>query len=313
MSPTATTLPAELSQPDDGYLTKAGDDDARLWSVTTLIGVLDKPALLYWAAEQTALAAIASAKSLPARVEEDGVETTVKWLRDARFRKPKDALSATALGTVAHRCFELWSLEGVRPTPAEVEQLVAMEGGAHFTKAGVKGEAATLAKMLDQFDRGWLQRFSPSYEATEVTVFNPDFGYAGTLDTIVSVDGRLLIGDYKTSRKSVDGQGKATGPYPEVALQLAAYRHAPLAAVWRPRRFEHFRRRYYLLGPEERAQAVPVPQVDGGICIHVTPEHCTAHPVRCDEEVFTHFLYVLECARWVHDIAPAVIGDPLEV
>lgn len=304
----------ELSQPDDGELVKVeAPDDIRLWSVTTLIGVLDKPALLYWAAEQTAAAAIASAKSIPARVEEEGVEAVTKWLRDARFRKPKDSLSATALGTVAHRCFELYALTGQRPTPSEIGQLVAAEGGRGFTKLGVDAEAATVGKMLDQFDHGWLQAFSPAYEATEVTVFNPDYGYAGTLDTIVAVGGRLLIGDYKTSRKSTDNQGRATSPYPEVALQLAAYRWAPLAAVWRPRRFEHFRRRYYLLGPDERAQAVPVPEVDGGICIHVTPEHCTVHPVRCDEVVFEHFLFVLECARWTHDIAPAVIGEPLEV
>lgn len=306
----ATDLRA-LSQPDDGaVVSKAEPDDLRLWSVTTIIGCLDKPALLYWAAEQTAVAAIAVAKTLADRVQEDGEENTVKWLRDARFRKSRDQLTATALGTVAHRCFELYALTGKRPTADEIGQLVALEGGGRF--AGVKPETAVIDRMLDRFDEGWLQRFSPVYEATEVTVFHPEFGYAGTLDAIATVERRLLI-DYKSSRKSVDSQGRPTGPYPEVALQLAAYRWAPLAAVWRPRRFEQFRRRYYLLGPEERAQAVAVPPADGGLCVHVTPEHCTVHPVRCDETVFTHFLYVLECARWINELAGTVVGDSLEV
>ena len=29
---------------------KPADDDLRMWSVTTIIGCLDKPALMYWAA-----------------------------------------------------------------------------------------------------------------------------------------------------------------------------------------------------------------------------------------------------------------------
>ena len=79
-----STTTAELGQaPVD--LKDAEPDDLRLWSVTTVIGALDKPALVYWSAEQTALAAVASANSLPARIDEEGTEAVVKWLRDARF------------------------------------------------------------------------------------------------------------------------------------------------------------------------------------------------------------------------------------
>jgi hypothetical protein len=61
-------------------------------------------------------------------------------------------------------------------------------------------------------------------------------------------------------------------------LQLAAYRHAEFAAVWRARRFEQYSRRYYLLNPEERAMALPMPKTDGGLVIHITPEHCDVYP-----------------------------------
>src|SRR5690606_2430853 len=132
---------------------------------------------------------------------------------------------------------------------------------------------------LDQFDR-WLQRFSPVYRATEVTVYHPDLGYAGTLDALLSIgdhgspaipgtDAVEFIGDYKSTRNVEDSRGQPTKPYPEqVALQLAAYRWAKYAAVWRPRRHERFRRRYYLLSPAERAMAQPVPRVDTGLVIH---------------------------------------------
>jgi hypothetical protein len=303
---------ATLTQPDDGVdVAKPEAEDLRLWSVTTLINVLDKPALTYWAAEETAKAAVAIARTLPARLEEEGAAAVIDHLKGARFRRPKDALSAKDLGSVAHRLFELWAITGVRPTPDEVRQVIDQHAAGGFN--GHAAEGAVLDRMMDQFDRGWLDRFSPVYEATEVTVFHPDYGYAGTSDGYASIAaGRLSIFDYKTSRKSVDNRGKPTGPYSEVALQLAGYRFAPLAAVWRPRRFEQMRRRYYLLGPDERALAVPTPDVDSGLVVHVTPDHCTVHPVRCDEAVFTAFLYVLECSRWVNDLAPTVVGDPLE-
>lgn len=299
-----------LGQPAEDV--KAPDDeDQRFWSVTTVIGALDKPALMYWAAEEAAKAAVASMRSLPARVEEEGEEAVIKWLRDARFRRPKDRLSNADLGTVFHDAAQTYALTGIRPTTDELEQLVSAKGGAKFE--GVKAEAAVLSQFLDRFD-GWLQRFSPSYQATEVTVYDPTYGYAGTADGFLTVDGFRAIIDYKTSREPFDSRGNSKTPYPEqVGLQLAAYRYAEAAAVWRPRRTEKFRRRYYLLSPEERELAQPVPEVDGGLVLQVTTESCEAFPVRCDEEVHRAFLHTMECFRWVNHTSKSAMAPPLEV
>lgn len=291
---------------DDGA--KEQPDDLRLWSVTTLIGALEKPALLYWAAEQSALAAVSVAKTLAQRVEEDGEEEVVKWLRDARFRRPKGVLSAASLGTCAHQACEEYALTGVRPTTGRLTEIVRQEAGEKFD--GMAAEIPVLNQMLDQFD-GWLQRAQPSYQAAEVTVYHPTYGYAGTCDGFLTVDGYRAIIDYKTSRTGFDAKGNAKGPYPEAALQLAAYRWAEHAAVWRPRRIEKYRRRYYLLSDAERGQAVPVPEVDGGLVIHLTPDHCEAFMVRCDERVHEAFLYVMEASRWLNGLAKEVIGMPL--
>jgi len=83
--------------------------------------------------------------------------------------------------------------------------------------------------------------------------------------------------------------------------------------VWRPRRTEKFRRRYYLLSPTEREMAQPVPEVDGGLCFMVTPEACEAHPIRCDETVHRYFLHALECFRWVNQDSKQAMAPPLEV
>ena len=273
------------------------DADLHLWSVTTIIGALDKPALLYWTGEQTALAAIHSTATWQGMLADDDPSCdhtdaatcpAVKWLRDARFRRPKGMRTATELGELVHAACEEYALTGKRPK-VDVE----------------------VAPFLDAFD-AWLDRFSPSYQATEVAVYHPDFGYAGTTDAFLTIDGVRYIADYKSTRKPVDAQGKPTTPYPEqVGLQLAAYRWAKYAAVWRPRRLEKFRRRYYLLGPDEQAMAQPVPEVDTGLVIHITPESCEAYPIVCDEDVFEAYLAVQDAARWLFQTSKNVMSDPL--
>ncbi len=271
-------------------------DDLRLWSVTTVIGTLEKSGLVYWSAQETAIAAIRSQSSWQGLLADDDPEcehkTTkcevVKWLADARFRRPKGYRSATELGTAVHDAVERYALSGVRPE-VDVE----------------------VRPFLDQFDR-WAQAFSPSYQATEVAVYHPTHGYAGTADAFLTIDGVRYIADYKTTRNSVDSKGKPSKPYPsEVGLQLSAYRHAEKAAVWRPRRHEKYRRRYYLLSPAEQAMAEPVPEVDTGLVIHIAPEHCDAFPIRCDDEVFESYLAVQDAARWVLALSRRAMSDPL--
>ncbi len=273
-------------------------DDEAYWSVTTILGALDKPALLYWASEQAALAAVHSEATWRGMLADDDPDCrhtdaatcpALKWLRDARFRKPKGMRSATELGTMVHEACERYALTGTRPTDVDAE----------------------VVAYLDRFDE-WLQAFGPSYQATEVAVFHPELGYAGTSDAFLTIDGVRYIADYKTTRKSLDSQGKPSTPYPEqVGLQLAAYRWAKYAAVWRPRRAEKMRRRYYLLGPDERAMAVPVPEVDTGLVIHITPSACEAFPIVCDEAVFEAYLAVQDAARWVNQGSKRVMGEPL--
>lgn len=304
MTTTAQDLGLEAVDVD-----KADEDDLTLWSVTTVIGVLDKPALLYWAAEQTANAAIDNMATWQAMLEEQSREDAVKWLRDARFRRPRERLSDTALGSVVHTVCETYALTGTKPDKEFVTELIVREGGP---KVEIDNEVHTVGTMLNQFD-GWLHRFQPSYQATEVCVYSPTYGYAGQADAFMTIDGVRFIVDYKSSRKPRDARGKLKTPYPEsVGLQLAAYRQAEFAAVWRPRRTEKWKRRYYLLGPAERELAVPVPEVDTGLVIQITPEHCESHPIRCDEEVHMSFLYAIEMFRWVQETSKKVMSDPLE-
>ncbi len=268
---------------------KPEPEDLRMYSVTTILGVLDKPALVYWAANETAEAAVRQSKYLAQRVESEGAESVARALSGARFASPPGQRTAKKLGTDVHEALEQLALTGNFP---EVDDEVR--------------------PFLEQADK-WMQKFQPTFEASEMTTYSPSYGFAGTLDSIMVVDGVRFLADFKTTRKTVDNRGKPTTPYPEqVGLQLAAYRYAEYAATWRPRRYEYQKRRYYLLGVDERETAEPVPEVDACLVLHLTPERCEAFPINADRTAFDAFLYTLECFRWVNDISKKIMGDPLE-
>ncbi len=274
----------------DRNVPKPDPEDARLWSITTIIGVIKSPAIDYWSRQQVAKAAVSIRGSLATRVEEDGEEAVEKFLMDAPFRKPKGQRSAAQLGTDFHAVAEEIGITGKCPYIAPDDELAPLVG--QFLK--------------------WLDRAQPEFLAAEMPVYNLTYGYAGTADGIMKLQGMPLNFDYKTSRKSRDSKGNPTAPYPEVALQIAAARYAEHAVPVPPRRAEVFRRRYYLFGAGEAASALPVPAVEGGIAIHVTPEHCDAYVLRCDEPIFNSFLYRLEDARFEFDTSKHVIGDILQ-
>jgi len=267
---------------------KPAAEDERFHSVTTIIGALDKPALMYWAAEQTAELAVSVARSLPHRVEEEGHDAVVKWLRDARFRPPKGRKSASELGTAVHDACEKYAITGIRPEVDDPE----------------------VEPFLDRFDE-WAQKWQPEYLAAEAAVYNLKYRYAGTLDAIAIIDGATVLLDYKSSRKSLDSQGKPTKPYPEVGLQLAAYQNAEIMAVWRARRFESYRRRYYLLSPDEKVEGIEMPKVDGAMALHLTPEHADLYPIDTSDKVFESFLYTIEIFRWTNTTQKGVVGPAL--
>lgn len=293
LPPATTRTPKTIIGPDikPVDVNRAAPDDQRLWSVTTIIGVLDKPALVYWAANETAAAAVDDHEIWIPMARSRGRDEAKKWLSGARFRPPAgQTLSSADLGTEAHRCLEQAVITGAWPDD-------------------IHPEAQPFCEQLDR----WLNRFQPEWSASELTVFSPTYGYAGTCDGMLTIDGVRCIVDLKTSRKARDTRGNPTTPYPEqVALQLAAYRHAELAAVWRARRHEVQRRRYYLLNDDEIASAVPVPEVDQGLVLHVTPELASAWPIECGPEVHKAFLHTIECARWALQTSQWVMGDPLK-
>ncbi|APF39801.1 cytochrome [Neomicrococcus aestuarii] len=87
----------------------------------------------------------------------------------------------------------------------------------------------------DRFDE-WWEQFRVRPLAAEVTVWNSEVGYAGTLDLVAEIAGRICLIDYKT--KGTDRNGRAKSLDPKVVIQLTAGLKAqeisvdPAAGTW---------------------------------------------------------------------------------
>ncbi|GGK40102.1 cytochrome [Micrococcus flavus] len=71
----------------------------------------------------------------------------------------------------------------------------------------------------DRFDE-WWDLYDVQPVAAEITVWNHTVGYAGTLDLVARIGGRLCLIDYKTKGTGRDGRVKALDP--KVVMQLTA-------------------------------------------------------------------------------------------
>lgn len=239
----------------------------RYRSVTSIIsGGLPKPALVGWAKKVTAEYAVANLASLNVLAADDE-EGAIDWLKGAAYR---DRDRRGNVGSAVHAVAESYVLEAPYAEPPE------------DVAAYVRGFIS------------WLDAFRPTYVAVEAPVLSRTQRYAGTLDAIVeislpSVSARLglpvdrplrILLDYKT--------GKAV--YPEVGLQLAAYRYGEV----------------YIRLPD--ASEEPLPEVDLCAALLLKPDGYSFVPVRADQQIWEAFLFVREVYRFADALAPSIVG-----
>lgn len=256
-------------------------DGLKVPGVTTVIGALDKPALVDWAAKTTARYAVdnwdrLSGISIVSRFEE---------LVAARRQTNKEAVvRGKRIHALAERIIKGESVEDM---PDEL-----------------RAPVQAYADMLD----AW------GFEAIvlEAPCANLDYRYAGTFDAIMTSPktGPVIV-DVKTGKRA----------YSEVALQLAAYRHADVYLE----EVEQFGPR----GGKLKSLWVekPMPTVNGALCIHVameteeSPAKVDVLPVEATPDIFEQFLFLLEVhegwvkrTSWNHKSDPAYappIGEPI--
>lgn len=164
----------------------------RIPGVTTILGDgVPKPALINWAANATAEAAVDRWDELADLSPSERLKT----LQGARYEKTDKAKKR---GTEVH---------------GYAERLVKGEEVSHIPDE-LRGHVEAYVRFLDEFDVDPI--------LVEATIVSYKYGYAGTLDLVAELtdptgERRRLLLDVKTNEKGIFG---------ETALQLAAYRYA---------------------------------------------------------------------------------------
>ena len=176
------------------YYEVTGDPSGTLQlpSVTTVLGIIAKPALVGWAKKISLEKVRAELEMLnaPSQFSQEWIDNLIEA---ARKRPDQVRDEASEWGTEAHLRLSDY-IEGKRESwESESEYMTVIHG-------------------YDQ----WLEENSLVVDRTEWMVYSPE-GYAGTVDIGgVSKAGVKFIADLKTG----------SGVYKEAALQLAAYAKA---------------------------------------------------------------------------------------
>lgn len=160
-------------------------------SVTTITGILDKPALLGWAANCAVDFIKERLDELKDPIDVHKGEDILEQARKAYALKRDTAADA---GTQCHHAIQMY-IEGHDPYPS----LQCDEA--------LNGYKAFLA---------WEELNHVEWLESEVTVYSVNHGYAGRFDAIANVNGHRFLIDFKTSK----------GVWDEHRYQVCAYRQA---------------------------------------------------------------------------------------
>ena len=172
------------------------NDVGPYYSVTTILDIIHKQALIPWAKRTVAEFAVETylQGNLDSLIRTKGREAAAAYLASL---PDYERNTAASLGTAVHR-------------------LADMAARGHQ----IDGEGFQISEQaqpyVDAF-RSFLGRYSASnIVSSEKAVISFSEGYAGTYDFLLMLNGELWLVDVKTSK----------GLYPETGLQLAAYGNA---------------------------------------------------------------------------------------
>ncbi|WP_146362246.1 PD-(D/E)XK nuclease family protein [Arthrobacter yangruifuii] len=189
-------------------------------SITTVISQ-GSTSLDGWHSYMAASAVVKDPKLTAALGSPSQLRSVVKEASSASERY-RDA--AAQRGTRVHYYCEQVALRAL-DRPHEVER--ARE------ELSARGEH----QFADRFDE-WWKLYDVQPLAPEITVWNAELGYAGTLDLVARIGGRLCLIDYKTKNTDRDGQVKQLDD--KVVMQLVAGMKAQEslvdagAGIWEP-------------------------------------------------------------------------------
>ncbi len=167
----------------------------KFWSVTTILGILEKPALIQWAAN-------CAVDHITDNIVDflTSPEETKRILDEARRAHTQKKDAAADKGTMAHEWIEQWITTGEQPPLPDDEDV---------------------CNALDALG-DWAKEVNLVPLESEVRVFHPQYRYAGRFDLIAT----LKQGKQRKPRTYLIDIKTSNGIYDTMLYQLAAYEEA---------------------------------------------------------------------------------------
>lgn len=156
---------------------------------TSVLGVINKPALMPWGIK---MAVLYIEEQLKPGVAYDEIQITT-MLSEAKMAHRRKSKEAADIGSLVHNWCKEWIAGNAPELPVHEEAKRAV------------------GKFL-----AWVKEKNVKFLESERMLYSKRWGYAGTVDFIAEIDGKVYVGDFKTS----------TGIWDEYWFQVAAYQQA---------------------------------------------------------------------------------------
>lgn len=188
----------QIFKPSENFITDTSKsglgryklDGKSMTGVTTICNMQSKPFLIAWAASE----AYKECVNLP----KDKIAEIIKSKQYAHTRKSDNSKDK---GTLAHK---------------EVEKFINnyLETGKYI-RAEIEDEEVKTS--VERF-YNWAETNNVEFLGSEISVYSALHFFAGTFDFVCKLDGKLLLGDFKTS-KSIDDTYYAQGAAYAIAVE----------------------------------------------------------------------------------------------
>jgi hypothetical protein len=263
-------------------MSDAANDPIKYVSVTAITGLLPLPWMEAYASKHAAECAF---NEQDAYRDLESKDERIKFVKGASKRYSR---AAAERGTQIHAHVEKRNL-GVVMDPWPLPVAASMRQYEHFL--------ATIEPRVEAAECKVYHRHHP-----DSTLTQPIWAaYAGTMDLLCEIDGRMAILDVKTG-KSV---------HEDAALQINAYAHAdfliadpnhPDAVQITPARG----RRWYEWRGEAKDEH-PMPDIQAGYILHLRDDGWALHEVPISDELYEMFLSLFSVERWERELKKGVL------
>jgi hypothetical protein len=216
-------------------------------SITTIIDQIAKPGLTPWATRRSGEFAARNWEEMAGLSPPEKVDKI-------RLASARETEAARQVGTAVHELIQDWST-----------------GVPH----AVSPQISSYANQFVSF----MIEAKPRFLRNEFTVWSGTYGYAGTADALIVIDGHTYLVDFKCGRNL----------HEEVGLQLSALAHADC-----------------ILHPDGAEEEIPA--IEFLAAVHIRPRSHKMVIVNHDRENFRAFLAARQLFDWTLNVKPTVLG-----